>query len=101
MTFQSPTPASLINDDCLRNSDKSILTKKLGSIISTPFDPNILITDGNQFLNHVVWPVSDTVAGIAANIMVRLCMLPHKLFLIFLIGMTGSAPKSLSACVEH
>ena len=44
--------------------------------------PDILIIDGNQFVNHVVWPVSGTVAGIAATVMVRLGMLPHKLFLI-------------------
>ena len=48
---------------------------KLGSIISSPFDPDILVIDGNQFLDHVVWPVSGTVAGIAANI---IGMLPHK-----------------------
>ena len=81
--FQSPTPASLINDGCLRKSDKSILTQKLGSIISSPFDRDILIIHGNQFLDHVVWPVSGTIARIAATIMVRLGMLPHKLFLIF------------------
>ena len=83
VTFQSPSPALLINDGCLRKSDKSILTQKLGSIISSPFYPDILIIDGNQFLNHVVWPVSCTVAGIAATIMARLGMLPNKLFLIF------------------
>ncbi len=71
-------PASLIKDGCLRKSDKSILIDKLGSIISSPFDPDILIIDGNQFLDHVVWPVSGTVAGIAAIIMVCLGMLPHK-----------------------
>ena len=48
--FQSSTPASLINDGCLRKFDKSILTQKLGSIISSSFDPDILIIYGNQFL---------------------------------------------------
>ena len=80
--FQSPSPSSLINDGCLHKSDKSILTQKLESIIYSPFYPDILIIYGNQFLNHVVWPVSCTVVGIAATIMVSLGMLPHKLILI-------------------
>ena len=35
---------------------------------------HIVIIDGNQFLDPVVWPVSGTVAGLAASIMVRLGM---------------------------
>ena len=47
------------------------------------FEPEILIIDGNQFPDHVVWPVPRTVAGIEATIMVRLGMLPHKASVIF------------------
>ena len=70
--------ASLINDGSLRKSDKSIIIQKLGSIICSPFDPYILIIDGKLFLDHVVWPEYGIVAGIAATIMIRLGMLPHK-----------------------
>ena len=81
--FQSPSPASLINDGCLREYDKSIRIQKLGSIICSPYDTYIRIIDGNQFLGHVVWSVSGTVAGMAATIMVRLGMLPHTAFVTF------------------
>ena len=62
--------------------DKSMLTQKLGSIISSQFDPDILIIDRNQFLDHMVSQVSGTVAGIEATITVYLGMLPHKAFVI-------------------
>ena len=39
--------------------------------------------DRNQFLDHVVWPVPDAIAGIEATITARLGMLPHKAFVIF------------------
>ena len=58
-------------------SDKSMLIQKLGSIISSQFDTDTLTIDGNQFLDHVVWPVSGTVAGIEATIMICLGMLPQ------------------------
>ena len=60
-----------------------MLIQKLGSIIFSPFHPDTLIIDRNQFLDHVVWPVSGTVAGIEATITVCLGMLPHKAFVIF------------------
>ena len=67
--FQSPgpSPVLLINDGCLHKSDKSIIIQKLGSIISSLFDRDILIIDWNQFLDRMVSPVSCTVAGIAAT----------------------------------
>ena len=80
--ISSLSPASLINDDCPRSQMSQFLYRNWDQSSLNHFT-HILIIDGNQFLDHVVWPVPGTVAGIAATIMVHLGVLPHKAFVIF------------------
>ena len=80
----APVPPSLINDyGCLRKSDKSIIVRKLGSTITSPSDPDILLIYGNRRLYHVVWPVPGTVENIAASIKARLGILSYKVYVMF------------------
>ena len=53
------------------------------NISKSPLTLPVITIDRNQFLDHVVWPVSGTVVGIDATSTVRIGMLPHKASVIF------------------
>eukprot|EP00064_Thunnus_orientalis_P013562 superscaffoldBa00002229_g13601 len=79
-----PVPVSIKDEyGCFRKGNNSVIVQRLGILAPNPHPPDIVLIDASQPIYHMMWPLSSTVADLAASIGCRLNRYIIQTFVIF------------------